>query len=170
MRLFPIGYEGSDAENLIETLLNVGVEVLADVRELPLSRKKGLSKTPLALALGDVGIEYMHFRDLGDPKAGREAARSGDYEKFEEVYRSHLGTEDAQVALNNLLEVAKVRATCMLCFERCADLCHRSYIADEAAYIGFSVYNLVSDRPEMYLRNEFKIPRYNPRQGATAAE
>lgn len=170
MHLYTIGYEGSDAERLIGTLVNVGIEVLADVRQLPLSRKKGLSKTPLTLALENAGIEYMHFRDLGDPKAGRDAARSGDYEKFEQVYRSHLDSHDAQVALQNLLKVAKTRTTCMLCFERCADLCHRSYIADEAAYMGFSVYNLVSDRPEMYLKNEFKIPRYNPRQGVAAAE
>lgn len=170
MKLFTIGYEGTDQKNLLATLQNVGVEVLADVRELPLSRKKGLSKTSLADGLKEVGIDYLHFRSLGDPKPGRIAAKAGDMAKFESIYLKHLSTEPAQNALNDLLSVARDRITCLLCFERCAKECHRSYIADCAAYEGFSVYNLMPDRPEKYLADGIHIPRYNPRQGLTAAE
>ncbi|MEM6758675.1 MAG: DUF488 domain-containing protein [Pseudomonadota bacterium] len=168
--LYTIGYEGSSVEKLIETLSVIGVECLADVRELPLSRKKGLSKKSLADNLKAAGIEYRHFRDLGDPKAGRLAARSGNYSEFEAIYTSHLAKEPAQQSLAELLEVAENKKTCMLCFERCAHVCHRSYIADEASLYGFQIYNLVADRPEQYLSNETKIPRYNPRKSVTAAE
>lgn len=168
--LYTIGYEGSSVDDLIATLLAMKIEVLADVRELPLSRKKGLSKNKLAERLAEVGIKYVHFRALGDPKAGRDAAKSGDYAKFEEVFLDHLSTETAQSALNNLLEVARSQKTCMMCFERCATHCHRSYIADVATTEDFAVYNLVADRPEQYTKDGIQLPRYNPRQSLAAAE
>ena len=169
-RLFTIGYEGSDVDQLIETLKNLKVEVLADVRELPLSRKKGLSKTGLAENLAEVGIKYIHFKQLGDPKAGREAAKRGDYQLFERIYLNHLHSHGAQVELASLLRVASDSTSCMMCFERCATTCHRSYIADLAANAGFIVHNVTADDPKKYLRNDIRIPRYNPRQGLTAAE
>lgn len=169
-KLFTIGYEGASAEQLIQTLLNNGVEILADVRELPLSRKKGLSKTSLSSGLQDVGIAYRHFKQLGDPKPGRDAAKSGDIETFVSVFSDHMQKRETRVALSDLLEVAQRKVTCMLCFERCAKYCHRSFIADEAVDAGFAVYNLVADRPEMYLNEGISIPRHYPGKSLTAAE
>lgn len=169
-KIYLIGYEGCTSEQLVNTLKNVGVEVLADVRELPLSRKKGLSKTSLAMALKEENISYRHFRELGDPKEGRNAARSGNYQKFEEIFLDHFYKSPAQNALDELLEIASQNTTCMMCFERCSDVCHRSYIADEAIRRGFEVFNLVADRAEMYLKDGIKIPSYSPRKGLAAAE
>ncbi|QMU57921.1 MAG: DUF488 family protein [Boseongicola sp.] len=168
--LYTIGYEGSDIDRLVATLKNIGVQVLADVRELPLSRKKGLSKNSLRDRLAREGIEYLHFKELGDPKPGRDAAKSGNILEFERVFLNHLASPSAQEALTNLLSVAVGRKTCMLCFERCASICHRSYIADEAVERGFEVLNLVADHPEQYLEDGISIPRYNSRKGLTAAE
>ncbi len=169
-KLYTIGYEGANVDQLVETLLAMNIKVLADVRELPLSRKKGLSKNGLRDRLEEVGIEYRHFKKLGDPKAGRDAAKAGDLAKFESVFYSHMETQEAQSALAELLEVASDDLTCMMCFERCATNCHRSIIADEAIIAGFEVFNLVADRPEKYLDNDLAIMRHNPRQSLAAAE
>jgi len=169
-KIWTVGYEGSDIDRLVATLQNVGIKALADVRQLPLSRKKGLSKNSLRERLAEVGIEYSHFRDLGDPKPGRDAAKSGDYAKFEKIFLDHLASPAAQEALEKLLKVAGNQKTCMLCFERCATVCHRSYIADEAVLAGFEVFNLVADRPDKYLENNLEIPRYNSRKSLAAAE
>ena len=168
--LYTIGYEGASVESLIETLENLNIEVLADVRELPLSRKKGLSKNALAENLRQAGIEYRHFKHLGDPKPGRDAAKSGNFEKFEQIFNAHIVTDEAQLALNELLQIAGNKKTCMLCFERCAVHCHRSIIADHASEAGFEVFNLIPDCPHKYLENDFTIPRHNPRKSLTAAE
>ncbi|WP_425099368.1 DUF488 family protein [Tropicibacter sp. S64] len=168
--LYMIGYEGADVSQLLDTLSNVGIEVLADVRELPLSRKKGLSKRGLSDALADREIQYLHYRELGDPKTGRDAAKSGDMATFEKVFLDHFNGDGAQAAFRDLLKVAQKKKTCILCFERCAHVCHRSYIADSAAAEGFEIYHLVADRPEKYLVNDRKIPRYHPRESLAAAE
>lgn len=169
-KIYTIGYEGADVDQLVQTLLNLNIEVLADVRELPLSRKKGLSKNSLAERLASVGIEYIHYKRLGDPKPGRDAAKSGDFATFERVFYEHMTKTETRSALANLLEVASDKLTCMMCFERCATNCHRSIIADEALNVGFEVFNLLADRPEKYKLNDFTIPRHHPRKGLTAAE
>jgi uncharacterized protein (DUF488 family) len=169
-KLYTIGYEGSDVDRLVQTLVNVGIEVLADVRQLPLSRKKGLSKNGLAAKLAEAGIEYRHYKRLGDPKPGRDAAKSGNFAKFEHIFLTHLEKTETQDSLLNLLQVAEERVTCMLCFERCSKHCHRSYLADIASENSFEVFDLVADRPDEYLKNGIKIPRYNPRKSLAAAE
>jgi len=43
-KLYTIGYEGTDIVRFLDTLEVMGIEVLADVRQLPISRKKALLK------------------------------------------------------------------------------------------------------------------------------
>ncbi len=169
-KLYTIGYEGSDIDRFIQTLEIIGIELVADVRELPLSRKKGFSKNGLRDALEARGIEYTHFKNLGDPKAGREAARSGKFREFRKIFRSHFESEVAQNSFDDLLEISRSKLTCMLCFERCATNCHRLIIADQAAIMGVEIYNLISDDPERYIGNVEKIPRYNSSKSLSPAE
>lgn len=67
--LLTIGYETHrEPASPVVALLAADVERLVDVRELPLSRRRGFSKTALAGALADAGIHYEHERALGNPK------------------------------------------------------------------------------------------------------
>jgi uncharacterized protein (DUF488 family) len=138
--IFTIGYEGSDIRAFVETLLDAGVRTVADVRALPLSRKAGFSKSAFKQALEAEGLRYVHFRDLGDPKPGRDAARAGNYESFRTIYGRHLRTPSAQTALRALARIAQIDATCMVCFERDPITCHRTIVAD--ALGGFTAVNL----------------------------
>ena len=168
--LFTVGYEGTDIERFVRTLNAVGVSRLADVRAVAVSRKPGFSKRRLAERLADEGIEYIHFVDLGDPKPGRDAARSGRLEKFRSIYTSHLKTEAAQVALRELIGTVQAGPTCLLCFERNPDECHRTIVAHEiSGETGFDIFNLFADDPERYVRNAAKLPRLNPGESLTAA-
>ena len=45
--IFTIGYEKSTIDEFVDRLADAEIEVLVDVRELPLSRKKGFSKNGL---------------------------------------------------------------------------------------------------------------------------
>lgn len=65
--IYTIGYEGIDAQRVIELLQEKGIDTLIDARYRPGSRKAGLSKTPLSAALAEVGIDYSHDRGLGTP-------------------------------------------------------------------------------------------------------
>ena len=160
---------GTDIERFVQTLNAVGVKVLADVRAIALSRKRGFSKTALRNRLADEGIEYVHFIDLGDPKPGREAARAGKYNRFREIYGKHLETAPAKAALSNLKIVAGAKTTCLLCFERDPNVCHRSIVAHELRLNGSEVLDLYGDSPARYVNFQAKLPSYNSRQGVAAA-
>lgn len=127
--LFTVGYEGRDQRGLLETLQRAGVARLVDVRELPLSRRRGFSKTSLSEALGDRGIEYVHVRALGNPKPNRERYWSGDVEGGAAVYRRHV-QNDSRPALVELADSLGDETTCLLCFERDHERCHRAVIVD----------------------------------------
>jgi uncharacterized protein (DUF488 family) len=168
--VFTVGYEGTDIDRFIRTLNLVGIERLADVRAVAVSRKAGFSKTKLASRLAKEGIEYSHFVALGDPKPGREAARAGQYERFRAIYGAHLETSAARESLRQLLHFALAAPTCLLCFERDPETCHRSVVAQELIEeTGYDIFNLFADDPERYVRHASKLPRFHPREGLTAA-
>ena len=132
-RLFTLGYEGADLEDFLQTLSACGITQLIDVREVPISRKRGFSKRALSEALAARGIVYLHLRDLGDPKPGREAARRGDFDAFRRIYGRHLRRCEAKAALALAGSRAAARTSCLLCFERDHANCHRSIVARHLA-------------------------------------
>ncbi|HYW15471.1 MAG TPA: DUF488 domain-containing protein [Allosphingosinicella sp.] len=127
--LFTIGYEGASLPDFIETLRLARVQHVLDVRDVPQSRRAGFSKKGLAAALADQGFSYSHAKQLGDPKAGREAARRGDLEAFRRIFEAHLALEETQIALLRAAHIASERATVLLCFERDPSHCHRTLVA-----------------------------------------
>jgi uncharacterized protein (DUF488 family) len=128
--VFTIGYaQHPSPATLIDALQAAGVRRLVDVRELPLSRKRGFSKTALAAALADVDIEYEHVRALGNPKPYRELYKTGRLDEGVERYRAHLHN-GSYPALIELSETIDETLTCLLCFETAHDECHRAVIVD----------------------------------------
>lgn len=127
--LFTVGYQGRALDEMIAELISAGVERLVDVRELPLSRRPGFSKTALDDALRAAGIEYVHVKALGNPKPNRERYWAGDIEGGAAVYRKHLsnGSRSALVELGDSLSDARA---CLLCFERDHTECHRDVIVE----------------------------------------
>lgn len=141
--LHTIGYEGSSIEDFLVTLKRVGIDLLIDVREVPISRKRGFSKIRLCEALYSSGVDYLHLRGLGDPKLGRIAAREGRFGDFQMIFAAHLRSELAEEDLNRGIDVASTRLACLMCFERDHLHCHRRMVAEEMARrSGFHVVHL----------------------------
>jgi uncharacterized protein (DUF488 family) len=130
-RLFTIGYEGADLADFLDTLEDAGVEHVIDIRDLPVSRKRGFSKNGLSEALREIGISYTHLKALGDPKPGREAMKRGDYDTFLEIFSSALREPEAQSALRSAIEIAESAPSVLLCYERSPKHCHRTIVANE---------------------------------------
>jgi uncharacterized protein (DUF488 family) len=145
--LYTIGYEGASLEGLTTALLEHGVRTVVDVRELPLSRRAGFSKTPLSAALALNGVAYAHERELGTPRALRHAHFAGlSAADFREAYLAVL--EGRRDALGRLAARAAAEPVAILCFERDPFACHRSFIAEELLRLGLvrEVVHLVPER------------------------
>lgn len=128
MKIFTIGYEGATVGEVIAALVRAGVERVIDVRQLPLSRRPGFSKSSLAAALAEHGIEYVHLKPLGTPKPGRDAAKKGDRATLEAVYAGQLELPEAQVAAARMRDLAREKPSALLCFERDPHVCHRTML------------------------------------------
>jgi uncharacterized protein (DUF488 family) len=128
--LYTIGYEGADLDRFLTTLTDSGVKVVADVRAVALSRKRGFSKNALRDHLAEAGIGYEHFIALGTPKPGRDAAHAGDTATMRRIFGEHLEAESAKTALQAVGDLALARPTCLLCFERDPAMCHRTIVAE----------------------------------------
>lgn len=168
--LMTIGYEGSTIDEFIKTLEIAGVKLLVDVRAVTVSRKKGFSKNGLAARLAEHGIRYFHAKELGDPKPGREAARSGDYVTFRRIFGQHLATQEAQKAVVELAEAAKSEMTCLMCYERDPSTCHRQIVATQLKEYDFVPYDLFVDKRDRYERQPEKLPSHNSSKGLATAE
>ncbi len=131
MKLFTIGYEGTTQPDFIAALEAAGVRRLIDVRQLPLSRRPGFSKTPLKNALAEHGIDYVHLKALGTPPEGREAARKGRHDEMAAIYRGTLAEPSAIVAAEQLRDLAIEAPSALLCYEREPAHCHRQVLIDD---------------------------------------
>jgi len=143
MRLATIGYEGDVQSDVIARLKSAGVEVLVDVRAVASSRRAGFSKSLLAASLAEAGIDYVHLRELGTPKPGRDAARKGRFAEMRAIFEDHLAEPAAQLQLAQATEIARERRAALLCYEGDAAGCHRAVVAERIREaLGCEVVNL----------------------------
>jgi len=142
MHIATIGYESVTQPQFIAALQAAGVELLVDVRAVPLSRRPGFSKNVLAAGLREAGIDYLGLKALGTPPEGRDAARKHDLVRLAKVYAGQLETLEAMGQMAQLQSLASERSTALLCFERDPTCCHRSLLV-QAAFPGAAVTHLL---------------------------
>ncbi|NEE51769.1 DUF488 family protein [Streptomyces sp. SID8455] len=128
--LWSAGYEGRDIDSFVSSLLDNRIDVVADVRLTPISRKKGFSKTRLGQALAEAGIEYTHLRGLGNPKDNRAPFWEGRLDVGRARFRGVLRSEEAQTDLERLAEHARQSRVAVLCFEKDESRCHRQVVLE----------------------------------------
>ena len=132
MTVFTTSYEGRSLDAFLAALRAQGVRLLVDVREAPISRKRGFSKSLLAEALRNAGIDYQHMRALGCPKPIRDAYRAdGDWQRYTTAFMQHLAGQ--QQALETLGLLCSAQPTALLCYEADFNRCHRTYVARAVA-------------------------------------
>jgi len=129
MTVFTIGYEGLDIDKFMSLLSDHGIETIVDIRELPLSRKPGFSKTALTNVLNLSGLEYVHMVELGCPKSVRDGYREdGNWKRYTAGFLKHLKTQ--KDAITDLAELVESSTCALLCYEADFNFCHRSMVAD----------------------------------------
>lgn len=129
--LYTIGYEGISLEEYLNRLLKNDVKVLVDVRKNALSMKFGFSKSQLQRYCNSLGIEYVHYPEVGIQSEQRQELNTqADYDKLFATYRESNLTKTAssQEKILNLLKEKKRIA--LTCFEANICQCHRKHLAE----------------------------------------
>jgi uncharacterized protein (DUF488 family) len=130
--LMTIGYETLSPDQLCDLLAQCKVSLLLDIRELPISRKRGFAKSALAATLEKRRIGYLHLPELGSPRDVRHGYREdGDWARYTRGFLEYLDTQSA--AVERVASLAKQQTCCLFCYEDDYHFCHRSFVAERVA-------------------------------------
>lgn len=132
MKLMTMGYEGITSQQFFDVLLNNKVQTIVDIRELPISRKAGFSKTSLAEIAKDYDLNYVHLQSLGSPREIRHDYREdNNWKRYTRRYMTYLNTQ--KDSINELADLIQRKRCCLICFEADHNFCHRLFVADAVA-------------------------------------
>jgi uncharacterized protein (DUF488 family) len=142
--LYTIGYEGISLEEYLNKLITKDIKVLVDVRNNPMSMKYGFTKSQLLNACNSVGIQYLHFPEVGIVSEQRQELNSqADYDKLFSKYRKDTlpHTVSSQEKILTLL-MTKQRIA-LTCFEANICQCHRKHLAEAIVSLPDWKYELI---------------------------
>lgn len=129
--LFTIGYEGITLEEYLNKLIAKDVKVLVDVRNNPMSMKYGFAKSQLLNACTSVGLQYVHFPEVGIISEQRqELSNQGDYDKLFERYRKETIPKTVTTQQKIMLLLQEKGRIALTCFEAKICQCHRKHLAE----------------------------------------
>jgi uncharacterized protein (DUF488 family) len=134
-----------------EALLRAhGARTLVDVRAFPGSRRwPHFSRDAMARHLDACGIEYHWLPALG---GRRPSVRSDSPHRAWTVtafrnYADHLATEEFRTGLARLVDLARARATAVMCAEALVAQCHRRLISDRLTSLDWRVLHITGTGP-----------------------
>lgn len=130
-----LGYQGLTIDQYTQQLAEQNIQTVVDVRLTPISRKPGFSKTRLKNHLEKHGINYVHLRELGNPKENRDGfwdtpgteSHARCVNRFRDIITSDPKKMRALREVTRLVESGNV---VLLCYEEEQVNCHRSVLLE----------------------------------------
>lgn len=144
-RIWTIGHSTLPAADLIALLSTHGIELLADVRRFPSSRRHPqFDHESLMASLAAEGIEYLHFPELGGRREPRpDSVNTGWREAGFRGYADYMQTPQFRDGFARLLAKAAERRCAFMCAEKAWQSCHRGLISDLLKASGHEVIHIV---------------------------
>jgi uncharacterized protein (DUF488 family) len=143
--IWTIGHSTRLLEEFIEILRSFDIELVADVRNYPGSKRfPHFNKEALETSLPANQVNYIHFKDLGgrrNPVPGstntrwRNSAFRG--------YADYMETQSFKTAIERLEHLAAKKRTAYMCSEAVWWSCHRSLISDYLKARGWLVMHIM---------------------------
>jgi uncharacterized protein (DUF488 family) len=121
MVIFTIGHSNHPIERFLELLARHRIEVLADIRRFPGSRKHPhFNRERLEASLRAQNIGYEWIEELGGRRPGSKTGESTNQGLRNESFRNYadyMSTELFQHGSDKLLALAKERTVAVMCAE-----------------------------------------------------
>lgn len=140
-----MGHSTHALDEFLGLLAGAGVELVADVRRFPGSRRHPhFASAALAASLADAGIGYEHLPELGGRRAVTpDSPNDGWRVAAFRGYADHLRTPEFAAGRARLAALAAERRTAIMCAEALPWRCHRRLIADVFVLDGWRVLDLM---------------------------
>jgi uncharacterized protein (DUF488 family) len=139
--VWTVGHSTLEATDFLALLKPHGIELLADIRRYPVSRRyPWFNAGALAAGLAPEGIAYRHFEALGGRRSVRPDSRNTLWRNASfRGYADYMETPEFKAALEELERVASAKRTAILCSEAVWWRCHRQLVADALTARGIEV-------------------------------
>jgi uncharacterized protein (DUF488 family) len=143
--IYTIGHSTHDIETFVAMLQSFEVELLADIRNFPGSRRyPHFNSENLAKSLADSGMAYEHIKALGGrraprPDSGNDAWRVAAFRG----YADYMETEEFKDAALHLETLARSKTTACMCSEAVWWSCHRALVSDYLKAKGWTVMHIM---------------------------
>jgi uncharacterized protein (DUF488 family) len=171
--IYTVGHSTRSEQEMLALLGEAGVELVADVRAFPSSRRHPqFNRATLAEWLPGAGIDYVHLPGLGGRRAAVPGSPNGGWrEPAFRGYADHMRSDEFRAALAELEAAARKRRAAIMCAEAVWWRCHRRLIADTLVARGWRVEHLgigenrvVHELPEFAVVEAGGVVTYPPRQ------
>jgi len=148
IKIWTIGHSNLSIEKFTALLEENRIQLLADVRRFPTSRIEHFRREQMEEWLSKRGIRYVW---LGERLGGY---RRGGYETYTRSKAFLDGLEE-------LLEYARMKRTCIMCMESDPRYCHRRFIAARLEMEGVEVIHILKkgqrDGVEVLVKNFLNV-------------
>jgi uncharacterized protein (DUF488 family) len=146
LSVWTIGHSTLAIEDFIGRLDSFEIQLLADVRSYPGSRRyPHFNKENLEASLAIAEIRYLHLPELGGRRRARPDSQNVAWRNDSfRGYADYMETKDFLEGIARLLDVARDRATAIMCSEAVWWRCHRSLISDYLKIKGVEVVHILA--------------------------
>jgi uncharacterized protein (DUF488 family) len=147
--IWTIGHSTRTADEFVHVLKAHDIEVVADVRRFPGSRRHPqFGDLALEERLAAEGMTYAWLAHLGGRRRGEAGTEHlGWRNPSFRAYAAYTWTEDFARGLEELLHIAAGSRTTLMCSELLWWRCHRALIADVLRFLGMDVIHIAGEGP-----------------------
>jgi uncharacterized protein (DUF488 family) len=146
--IWTIGHSTRPIEEFLDLLAGSRIEVIADVRSFPGSRRypqygrETLAATLLAHAIGYHWLPALGGRRRALPDSPNTSWRNASFRG----YADYMSSAEFAQGLVQLLEISRTARTAIMCSEAVWWRCHRSMIADALCVRGIEVVHIIDGK------------------------
>lgn len=145
LTIYTIGHSTHTGQNFVEILKTYGIELLVDIRTIPKSsHNPQFNSDSLERSLNDNSIDYFRLPGLGGlRKTKKDSVNQGWGNAAFRGFADYMQTEEFEESLLQLIDIARMQMTVIMCAEAVPWRCHRSLIGDALLVRGISVMDIM---------------------------
>jgi len=143
--VWTIGHSTRTLEKLVEMLRSFEIELVADIRSYPGSRRyPQFNKESLEVSLPENNIQYVHIKKLGGRRKVNPESKNTvwRHEAFR-GYADYMETEKFKEGIRELEKISLQQRTAFMCSEAVWWRCHRSMVSDYLKAHGWKVMHIM---------------------------
>ncbi len=146
MKIFTIGHSTHPIADFIAMLKSFHIQVLADIRSMPGSRKyPWFNQSALDALLKEAGIRYIHMPALGGRRKPRpDSVNTAWRSKSFMGYADYMETTEFKTGIEELERLATNERVAYMCSEAVWWRCHRALVSDYLKVRGWEVLHIMA--------------------------